>query len=847
MRRRRGPLWRLMVRSLSIHRWRLLMSVVAVVLGTAFVSGSLAFGTTLDRTYQDLLDSGTKGVSVRIKDTGPPSPGVPLDLGDRVADIPGVDRIEPLFDQPVAVLDRSDVPVPTVGRPATGIAWSSTDQSVREPPRISEGRTPRVAGEVAIPRSIASAAGYGVGDEIGIVTASRGIVRLMIVGLHDGRSTAAGSTEVALSSAQALELFTDGRHAQAIDVAATPETDNGELRDRIAAAFPEFAVVAGDELRGSESEGDLPVISFISYFFVAIGSAALLVGSFTIYNTFAMVVTQRQQELGLLRAVGASRHQVTRLILGEAGLVGLIGAAVGVATGIALAAAVLWGLDQYGMSVPTIRPAVTPENVLLALAAGAVTSTAAAWVPARRAGTVPPVIAMRPTDISAATPKVWRIVVGTYLGVVGLLLVAIATLSNDTVTAVVCVGLGGAALTLGAYFILPALMSPLSRATELVITALFGRLGRLASRNVRRQPERAATTAFSLALGLFLVAAFGIIADSASKSLDSAVSKGIDADVIVTPLFTTGVQLSLPEDIPTRVLSIDGVDAVVSRSVGAGMIAGQSDLIPAVDGVVEDVVDAGLLDGSLTPGPQNIVVSMATAAERGWVMGAQIPVTSYTGDSQTVTVSGIYRESRLFGDWYTAMDTYEMLVPAGSRSTSSFFIKTTPGFPPSEVRDRVTAALDDSPMMMIQTKDELLDTARDGIQQLTAVIYAALSLAVLVAVLGITNALALAAVERRDEIVLLRSIGTQRSQILVIFAVEAFQLALLGSLIGLTLGVLVGRAFVHSLAGEGLGVASVPVLPVATVSLAALLCSGLAALVPAALASRCQQLSSAAL
>ena len=212
------------------------------------------------------------------------------------------------------------------------------------------------------------------------------------------------------------------------------------------------------------------------------------------------------------------------------------------------------------------------------------------------------------------------------------------------------------------------------------------------------------------------------------------------------------------------------------------------------------------------------------------------------GESRTLTVSGIYGEDRLFGDLYSGQDTYRFLVPEEMQTTSSFFVQVDPDVTPEVVRDRIVNKIKDSPMMMVQTRGQLLETATSGINQLIALIYAALSLAVLVAVIGVTNSLALAAIERRREIVLLRSLGMHRKQIRTLFCMEAAQVMVIGALCGTGLGYLIGRQFVTSLAAQGMSVLTFPAAEVAGVTLLMLITGTAAAVVPATIASQTTRL-----
>lgn len=830
---------RLTARNFAANRWRFVLSAIAVCIGTALISGSLAFSSTLESAYRELTLAETENVDIRVEHSDGLSPGVPVELGRELEELPEVDRVEPLIQQPVAIVDSAGIPIPTIGRPTQAGPWLAPDEAVRTQFDILEGRPPATAGEALVPEPMALANGFELGDEITIVTASRGVVPVLIVGLLDAPTH---SSNIALTPDHALDLFTDGVHVPALDVVAAPEIENTNLRAAIAGHASGYTLTMGESLDSTADGQGLPLIEFISYFLIAIGAVSLLVGSFTIFNTFAMIVSQRQRELGLLRAIGFSRRDIYRSIMAEAALIGTVGSVAGTVLGFVFTGAMLVGLSHFGIAMPTSTPDITPPALVLSMTLGVATTLLAAWHPARRAGSVAPVEAIRRAEVGIDHPDTRKTVLGYYLLVSGLLFVGISVLEDDTVRAVSNIGIAGGLLVAGTYLVLPSLVSPLTRGMERLTAPFAGRLGQIGSRNARRLPARTANTAFSLALGMIVIAAFGTAATSARDSLGTAVDQGLGADIIITPLFTTGIQLSLPDELPDRLLATAGVDSIVTRSEGAGYLNGKPERIPSVQGNVEEVIDADHRAGSLNPGPAQIVVSHATALERGWSLGSRLTVQSYMGESQSLTVSGIYGQDRLFGDWYTGMDTYRLLVPEEVRTTSSFFVQVDRQASPEQVRDRIVGEIKDSPMMMVQTREQLLETANTGINQLIALIYATLSLAVLVAVLGVTNSLALAAIERRREITLLRSLGVQRRQVRWLFCFEGAQVMAIGTLCGTALGFLIGIFFVRSLSAEGLEILSVPAFEVASINLVILIVGTVAAMIPAAVASRSPRL-----
>src|SRR5699024_1303554 len=345
----------------------------------------------------------------------------------------------------------------------------------------------------------------------------------------------------------------------------------------------------------AETQANLDeALRFVNYFLFAFGAIALVVGAFIIYNTFAMIVAQRLRELALLRAIGAGRRQVTSSVLGEALLVGAIGAVIGLGSGIGLAYGLRAVLTAADVGLPTGPLALRGRTVVLTLAVGIVVTVVSAWAPAARAGRIPPGAAMRAGLTSADGPSRLR----TGAGLIVLAIAAAGLITGGvglgrTATTAGAVGIGAAALITAVLLLGPALAGPAVRVLGAPLARL-GVLGRLARTNAVRNPHRTAATAFALTLGMMLVATVAVFGSSARASLASMVDTGVRADLIVSAEGHRGVPTSALD----QVLRVDDVGDVVRLHGVRGTIDGREVSGLGATGPLAKLLDVSVSDGT---------------------------------------------------------------------------------------------------------------------------------------------------------------------------------------------------------------------------------------------------------
>src|SRR5664279_558465 len=367
----RAPMRTVSLRNLAAHKVRLVLTLIAVLLGTAFVAGSFIFTDTLKQSFTTIFASSEKGVDSRVQARHDYDPGVPIDLLAHIRAVPGARTVQ-------------------------AGAWVTARDSVNPVPTFVSGHAPTRAGEVVVNDGAARQDHLAVGDHVKVVTPAGRVVATTISGVYQVSFDTGGYLGVLFSPGQAVQLFTDGQHVASVDVAAAPGVSPRTLTDRIARVLPAgLRANTGDEVRRADSDGVASALSFVNYILLGFGLLALLVGTFIIYNTFSMIVAQRQRELALLRAIGANRAQIRRSVLFEAGVIGVLGSALGLAAGIGLAYGLRAVLDALNLGLPSGGLVLGTRTVLVSLVLGTAVTLLAARTPARRAAKIAPVAAMR--------------------------------------------------------------------------------------------------------------------------------------------------------------------------------------------------------------------------------------------------------------------------------------------------------------------------------------------------------------------------------------------------------------------------------------------------------------------
>ena len=837
-------MWRTTWRNLLAHKLRLAMSGLAIVLGVAFVVGTLIFTDTLSKTFDDLFRSTVADVTVTRAaafDQGLAGTGaggtatlVPDDLVDEIAGVDGVAAVAgDITAEGVYILDPDGEVLDTGGAPGIGINWI-TEEAVSVTTLV-EGRAAAGPGEVMIDTGAAEETGYDIGDTVPLLTPGPRVEAELVGTFRFGEEGGlAGASLTAFDTATAQELLTAPGQFTGIGVAADEGVDPGELADRVAAAVgPDYDVRTAAEEADSLASDFSEALQFFNIFLLVFAGIALFVGTFIILNTFSMLVAQRTRELALLRALGASRAQITRSVLGEALAVGVVGSTIGLAAGYGIATGLRALFGSFGLTLDgSLVFAV--DTVLWAYAVGVLVTLVAAYLPARRAAGMPPVAAMRDDVVTAQRGLGRRTAVGILLAAAGAAALVAGTLTGDGGTAASLVGLGALGLILGATALSPVLARPFLRGVGAVLPAVWGTTGRLAQENAVRNPRRTAATASALMIGLALVSAFSVIGASTNASIDRLIAGSVRAEFVVS----SAVGQPFSTDVATRISEVDDVETVMPLRWGQAQLDDEVTFLTAVDpSGLDRSVELTWVSGSADGlGDDGLIVDEATADARGWSVGDPVDMRSVDGRQQELVVSGIFESNQVVGSSIVSLDT---LGGAGGVAQDRFlFVDLADGAATADVRPQLEEVLGAFPIVDLKDQGEFSDEQKGQVDQLLLLINAMLVLSVLIAALGIVNTLAMSVIERTREIGLLRAVGLGRTQLRRMVRLEAVLISVYGAVLGLVLGTVFGVALSRALADQGITEVVVPWPRMAVFLLVAAVIGVLAAVGPARRAAR---------
>jgi putative ABC transport system permease protein len=830
------------LRNLAAHKVRLALTVLSVVLGTAFVTGSFVFTDTLGHTFHGLFANVAKGVDVQVTGADDRGSGVPVADLDRIKAVPGVRAVDPQINAEIVLLAADGKPIKSGGAPTVGIGYSPPDQFLGgDPYKFIAGSPPQQAGQIALNKGAMKLSKLKLGDHTKVLVPSHDTVEVTITGVYGTKSDTGGYVGALFARDQAMQLFTDGQHVQAVNVAGTGLSQQA-LLERVKQSVPGLTYKTGKQVTKQTQDSVTSALKFINYFLLAFGAIALLVGTFIIYNTFSMILAQRLRELALLRAVGASRRQVNRSVLLEAGLVGLVGSIIGIGGGIGLAYGLRALLNSFNVGLPSGPLQLQLRTIIVALIVGVGVTTFSAYSPARRAAKTSPVAAIQQEFASAGSSLRRRTIVAVAFSLLGALALVAGGVAKGGGGAAGLVGIGALLLILGVLLGAPALSRPIVAIVGTPVALPFGAVGRLARTNAVRNPRRTAATAFALTLGLMLVSAIAVFGSSAKRSINAIVDNTVTADYILTGPNAIGV----PIGVGPAVSTVPGVSSTVALHPVDVKFNGATHEGTGVDGSLDEMASYNLVSGSRDLTGNDLLASEPTAQKYHWSIGSKVAVTSFDGASQTLTVTGIYQQNQLLGPWLTSGDFYRQVTPKQNLMDEVVLVRAAAGTDLGTLRSNLEKATDPFLVITVQDREQFKGSQAKQINGLLGVLYGLLALAIVIAVLGIINTLALSVVERRREIGMLRAVGMARKQVRRTIYLESALIAVFGAIVGVALGLTFGALFVHTLRDGGLKHISVPWGQSVLMLVLAALVGVLAALWPAVRAARTRPLEALA-
>ncbi|MCX4591458.1 FtsX-like permease family protein [Streptomyces sp. NBC_01549] len=846
------------MRNFFAHKGRMALSAVAVLLSVAFVCGTLVFTDTMNTTFDKLFAATSSDVTVSpktAKSDSTPQNGrpdsLPASVLERAKKAEGVKYAEgAVSSMNVTVVNSANKNMgSSTGAPTIAGNWTRNDLRSME---ITSGRAPRGPTETMVDADTADKHHLGLGDELRTIAVT-GDFKARIVGIATFKVTNPGAAVVYFDTATAQRelLGATGRFTN-INLSAATGVTNDTLKRNVIASIGAgaYKVQTQKEYSDENRSGVGSFMDVIKYAMLGFAGIAFLVGIFLIINTFSMLVAQRTREIGLMRAIGSSRKQVNRSVLVEATLLGIFGSILGVGAGVGLAVGLMKLMSAAGMDLSTRDLTVKATTPVIGLVLGVVVTVLAAYLPARRAGKVSPMAALR----DAGTPADGK--AGLVRGIIGLVLTgagtfALFTAANADKASDGSLVLGaGVVLTLIGFVIIgPLLAGGVVRVISAVLLRFFGPVGRMAERNALRNPRRTGATGAALMIGLALVACLSVVGSSMVASATDELDKSVGTDFIIQ-----GNQRIVPqaakaiETTPglSRVTHYRDIEARLTTPDGFS----DSDGVTAADPTYAQDLHRKTTAGELTAayGKDSMSVGSEFATKHHVKLGDTLTVAFKGGSTAKLKVAAVTDDDVVIdqGARYLSTETMRKYLPADRIPPDQIMFASAKDGQEKQAYAALKKSMEPYPQYQVRDQTDYKQELKDQIGQLLNMVYGLLGLAIVVAVLGVINTLALSVVERTREIGLMRAIGMSRRQLRRMIRLESVVIALFGALLGLGLGMGWGATAQKLLALEGLKVLEIPWPTIIGVFIGSAFVGLFAALIPAFRAGRMNVLNAIA-
>lgn len=836
-------MFRIALKGILGRKARLILTSLAVILGTAFLSGTSVFSATLNRTFDNLfsdvfrnVDGYVRSVQVIEADFGlEERQRIPVDLVSIVENVPGVKDASPDIQAFARIIGKDGEPLgsdgqgpPTfgsIGEEFEGALWT-----------IADGKWPMGSTELALDEASAKNGDYKVGDTVKVAAqlGSRDFTLVGIASYGDVRSPG-GATFALFDQVTASEFLAKPGFIDAILIKGDGSKSDDQLAADVNAAISaeyKIETLTGAEITKETQDQIGSALAFFGILLTTFSFIALGVGCFVIYNVFSISAAQRQRENALLRAIGASRKQVSRALLIESVAVGLVGSLVGLVAGIGLSKGLSALLNAIGIDLPSGGLVVSLSTAQQTVLVGLLVTIASAYLPARRAGKVPPLAAMRTTALENIGTGRSRIIGGlafVALGI-GIVLAVIAGANNNYL------GFGILAVFIGTIVLGPVIARPVALFLGRPAARFRGITGVMARQNSARNPKRTARTASPVLIGVALVTAVTALAASIKGQIDDVFTQQFNGDYAISTdnRGFGGLSPALAADINTL--------NVVSKATGIGLLTVKIDnkgqfLTTITPETIDGVYDIGLIDAKYSDlGATDIFLGREYAERKSIAVGSTLDVELTNSEIRTLTVKGLYEYNDLAGNYVVNKAMF-----AGTTVVNfdfGVYILKKDNVSDADARVALNAAVTKYGQGELLSKTEYIDKQSGQVNQLLGLIYGLLALSVIIAVVGIVITLLLSVFERQRELGLLRAVGMTRSQVRTTVRWESVITSLLGAVMGIILGIGLGWVIVFALRDQGLTTFALPVASTISIMALSFIVGLLAAIYPAWRATR---------
>ncbi|MDJ0380624.1 FtsX-like permease family protein [Streptomyces sp. G-G2] len=796
-------MFRTALRNVLAHKARLLMTVLAVTLGVAFVSGTLVFTDTLKKSLSGQAAKSYDGVAVSVESYGQTrnddgqkegDPGISQQTLDKVGGTAGVASVAGRVSGFAGVGDEN-------GK-LLGQGWSNKGSNFApgkdgKDPRttFTDGVGPAGADQIALDKETAAAGAYRVGDKVRVAT-NGPVKEYTLSGVfttEDGEVKAGGSL-VLFTTPAAQAMYLKPGFYQELSVAAKAGTSADKLLSDITPLLGKNAhAQTGAALADQQAKDIQTQLGGMSNMLLTFAGISLFVGVFLIYNTFTMLVSQRTRELALLRAIGAARGQVMRSVLAEALVIGVISAVIGLVTGIGLAIGMRSTMNAFDAKLPGGDLVIAPATIVAALVIGVVVTVVAAVLPAWRTGRIAPVAAMGSAHLPASSKSLMlRNTFGGILGALGFGLVFLGV-SQGGGDGRWSIGGGAFFLLLGLIVLLPLLSRPVIGALRPPLEKVFGVPGKLAAQNAVRNPRRTAVTAASLAIGLTLVTSLSVLGITMGKAIDRLSTDKIKADYRVS--MSEGVRAGgLDKSVAEALSKAPGIKDVTPVADGSFRVGDDFRSASGVNSAtLANVLRIETVSGSLNGlGTGEIAVAEKEAEQRNLSVGSTLDARFDDGQKASLKVGAVYKDAEGLVSSYL-IDNKVLSAHTEAPYVRYVYVNTDGGASAAGEK-KVVEALGKNPAMTVATQQDMRDELGGMINIALNIMYGLLGMALIISVLGVVNTLAMSVFERTQEIGMLRAIGLDRGRVKNMIRLEAVVISLFGAILGVGIGVFLAWA-----------------------------------------------------
>ena len=840
---------RFALKALLGRKLRTVLSAFAIVLGVATVSGTYVLTDSIDKAFGSIFNESRKGSDAVISGkaaftvgsgTGVTAPAFDESLLTRVRSLPDVRVADGSVNGEAQLIGKDGKAIVHGGAPNLGFSIAR-GESPFNPLTLVSGSWPK-SNEVVIDKSTASKDHFRIGQVVG-VQAIGSVQQLRVSGIvkFGSVATIGGATLAGFDLPTAQRLFGKPGKLDEIAIAATPNVSIDQLLQQIHGILPaDTQVRTGAAQAHQDSKDTNSFISFLQKFLLGFGGVALFVGSFVIANSLSITIAQRTRELATLRTLGASRRQLLRSIIIEALAIGILAAVIGLFAGLALAKGLFALFNAVGFTLPNNGLTFETRTVVVSLAVGIIVTLVASLRPALRATRVPPIAAVREgatlPESRFARFRLPASALLTALGFGGLLWGLFAP--GLGTAGVLVFMLGGALLVFfGIALLSVRLVTPLATLLGWPATRIGGTAGTLARENAQRNPQRTASTASALMIGLALVTLVSMLAAGIITSFRSSVHKiWKNADYAITAQNNFS---PIPIAVAEAVAKTPGITAVGDVRAGQARAFNHTSTLTAVNPAASQMFQLDWTHGSGSVladlGANGAFVDKGYAKDHHLQVGSPVPLTFATGARKTFVLRGIFAPptgGSPFGSVTISAATFDRFVTQPQNLYSFVLMK-------GGQTDANKAALDQTlrafPNAKAATRQTFIDNQISGLSSVLNILYVLLALSVIVSLFGIVNTLVLTVFERTREIGMLRAIGMTRRQIRRMIRHESVITALIGAVIGIALGVILAALLI---ARVNFIVLSIPVGQLVLFGIAAIFVGIIAAIFPARRAAR---------